>query len=178
VKRGPESGKAIELSDQERLVYSSRIADKATRTPDGCLKWTGAVTGGKEPRPRLLLRGRETKAARIVVACREGKLPAGLLVLHTCDNPLCVHPAHLLTGTHADNIADRERRGRTLPRVVSRKYRAMTRKHHFGRKTSKTDATDMRRRVAEGETLRSIARLYRVAPGTVRYWAGDVSKRH
>ena len=31
---------------------------------------------------------------------------------HTCDNPLCCNPAHILAGTHADNAHDRTERGR------------------------------------------------------------------
>jgi hypothetical protein len=34
-------------------------------------------------------------------------------VRHTCDNPICCNPAHLLVGTHADNVADRVERNRT-----------------------------------------------------------------
>lgn len=31
---------------------------------------------------------------------------------HTCDNPPCVNPEHLLEGTQADNVADAVARGR------------------------------------------------------------------
>jgi hypothetical protein len=34
------------------------------------------------------------------------------LVLHRCDNPACVRPAHLYEGTHKDNAQDREQRAR------------------------------------------------------------------
>lgn len=37
----------------------------------------------------------------------------GLVVRHTCDNPPCVEPSHLILGTQADNVADAVERGRT-----------------------------------------------------------------
>ena len=41
-------------------------------------------------------------------------VPDGRKVLHHCDNPPCVYPAHLYVGTNANNARDRgeRRRGR------------------------------------------------------------------
>jgi len=36
----------------------------------------------------------------------------GKVMRHTCDNPRCVNPEHLLLGTHKDNTADMIARGR------------------------------------------------------------------
>ena len=44
----------------------------------------------------------------------------GLVVRHTCDNPRCINPEHLLIGTSADNNKDRSERGRSAKVVPSR----------------------------------------------------------
>jgi hypothetical protein len=41
-----------------------------------------------------------------------GRIPAGMIVRHKCDEPLCINPDHLELGTHADNARDKVARNR------------------------------------------------------------------
>lgn len=41
-----------------------------------------------------------------------GRIPDGLVIMHSCDNPACCNPRHLLLGTHGQNVRDKEAKGR------------------------------------------------------------------
>lgn len=84
--------------------------------PDECWNWLGSrdkgygkisdgVTEGGHPRPR--------GAHRVSYEIHKGPIPPGLLVMHSCDNPACVNPAHLSLGTVKDNGIDMARKGRS-----------------------------------------------------------------
>ena len=55
---------------------------------------------------------RKLLAHRVVYEFFRGSIPDGHSVLHTCDNPSCVRPDHLFTGTLWDNMADMVTKGR------------------------------------------------------------------
>ncbi len=57
--------------------------------------------------------GRQWRVHRWIMALVHG--PAAIedkVVMHLCDNPPCFRYDHLRIGTHADNIADRDAKGR------------------------------------------------------------------
>lgn len=51
-------------------------------------------------------------AHRLSYEITKGEIPKGMLIRHTCDNPLCINPDHLILGTPKDNHDDMVARGR------------------------------------------------------------------
>lgn len=69
------------------------------------------------------VRSRCTGLHRLVFATKIGKTLdqiKGTVVRHTCDNPRCINPDHLIGGTRADNNKDRAARRRSAKTVPSR----------------------------------------------------------
>lgn len=88
--------------------------------------------------------------------------PAGQkCVLHDCDNPKCVNPAHLFIGTRSDNAADKVRKGR---------QRRPTGARHPKAKMTPATVRSMRADYASGRcrNLSELARRYGIGHTAVR----------
>jgi hypothetical protein len=56
--------------------------------------------------------GRTRRLSHVVLEALGHPRPRHAIALHSCDNPPCGNPAHLRWGTHAENLADAQARGR------------------------------------------------------------------
>src|SRR5581483_5654180 len=85
------------------------LVDK--RGPDECWPWLGGLT--TDGYGRLHVDGREQLANRIALSIRlKRDLLPEEVARHTCDNPPCSNPDHLIPGSTADNNRDCDERGR------------------------------------------------------------------
>jgi hypothetical protein len=138
-----------------------RLAAKS-RMEGECLVWTGAkhsngygsiTIGGRK--------GRRESTHRAAWIARHGEPPAEKpFVLHKCDNPPCWRDEHLFLGTHADNMEDMRRKGRSK---WSRGHGQRRCEDAPGAKLTNAQVSEIKRRLMAGETQRSIAAIYGVS---------------
>lgn len=98
-----------------------------------------------------------------------GGIPAGHGVLHRCDNPPCVNPDHLFTGTQRDNVRDAWGKGRGVHQVY----------HGSAHPMAKLTSEEVRlivSRVEGGEQQKALAEEYGVSRATVCRIAKGVRK--
>lgn len=78
----------------------------------GCWLWTGAYVKQGMGYGRHSSNGFSMWAHRFAYVLANGPVPDGLFVLHSCDVPLCVNPAHLRAGTQRENMDEMIAKGR------------------------------------------------------------------
>lgn len=111
--------------------------------------------------------GRDSYAHRVSWRLHHGDIPAGMCVLHRCDNRMCVNPDHLFLGTRTENQADAANKGR-MPHGEK----------HWNSVLTQDQALDIIDRIADGIPCSRIAKHLGVSRYAVANLANGKSWRH
>lgn len=149
----------------------------------GCWEWQKGL-GSPFGYGVFYFDGKSQRAHRVSWTIVYGPIPAGLWVLHKCDNPGCVNPSHLYLGTAKDNMRDSVERGRRpakynqpLNTSYQPRLRNNSREYKFTAKLTPVDVIQIRKLLASGKSGGSIAKQYSVCRQSIwnikhrRCWA-------
>jgi len=123
---------------------------------DDCWEWRGGKSKGYGEINRGGRGSEHLSAHRVSWELANDLIPKGMCVLHHCDNPSCVNPAHLFLDTQVENLQDMMRKGRSArgERVA-------------GAKLTEQDVHEIRQMLSRGISQRVVARKYGVIQQTV-----------
>ncbi len=156
----------ITPTHEERFLEKVEKEGPILRIPlTRCHQWQGAKSG--DGYGLIRVGHRCVGAHRFAYEMHLGEIPKGPCVCHVCDNPLCVNPAHLFLGTTADNMHDRDAKGR------ARGGNQRGEKHPSAKLTDE-DVLEIRHRFARGGVLqRDLAKEYKVSRSYVSCLLGN-----
>lgn len=114
----------------------------------------------------IKIAGKQLRAHRVAWEIEYGPVPDGMCVLHRCDTPACVNPEHLFLGTMADNMNDKEAKGRGA--------------HPFGAAHSKAklEESDVQHIRASSQPAAELAAIYGLSLSGVYHVINGRSWRH
>ena len=137
--------------------FSERITGKSSWGENGCIEFNGFRN--KYGYGVINIGGKNQLVHRVAYEEFVGKIPDGVHVCHTCDNPSCWNTDHLFLGTPQDNMSDkvskdRQRKGADV--VTS--------------KLSESDVLEIKDLLEKGNHLqKEIARKFSINQSQVSY---------
>lgn len=137
-----------EIKRRDKYLRSFNAKIRKLDGENSCWEWTAGLS--KDGYGKFYMHGSTIPAHRASYRLFVGEIPEGNSVLHACDNPKCSRPSHLFTGTHADNMADRNAKGR---QSKGEKHAAIMRAR--GLKGDKNPARLHPEKLARGEAVRT-----------------------
>lgn len=100
------------LSQQELSNLADKIVLRALKKENGCIEWSGSKNDKGYGEIRGSNRMKKRYVHRLAFELFVHPLVDDVQVLHECDNPPCLNPAHLFLGSNLDNVLDKISKGR------------------------------------------------------------------
>ena len=160
---------------QKRTIWDwpAHLKSKTVIDENGCWVWQAATVTGDRSRGFYgcaTYGGKGIKAHRLMFQLLNPDVDInGKYICHTCDNTLCINPAHLYAGTPNDNVQDKMRRGRHKP------MRGVLNGHA---KLTEDQVRLAKERIAIGVTCARLARDFGVDKATISKIKHGKSWRH
>lgn len=122
----PRARSQINLSEKDIARFWAKVDKNGPIQPHmetQCWIWSGGMN--RLGYGKLRVHDKYILTHRIAWTLANGPIPQGTgyhgtCALHRCDNPACCRADHIFLGTHAENMADREAKGRNNPQYGDR----------------------------------------------------------
>lgn len=144
-------------------TIEDRFLSRFTKVVSEC--WFWLAQKDKDGYGILSGNNSNTRAHRYSFEKYNGKILSGNVIRHTCDNPSCVNPKHLLQGTTKQNCED----------MLERKRDCMIGSRNNKAKLTENDIPKIR---ADSGTINSIAEKFNVSCSTIKRIKSRKQWRH
>jgi hypothetical protein len=135
------------------------------KTEDECWNWTGGSF--RRGYGAFHVGSQMVKAHRYSYELANGEFDKSLRVLHSCDNPSCENPKHLLLGTDQDNSDD----------MISKNRHYKGENHHSAKLTEDL-VREIRKLHQEGVSQNELAQRYNIRPKAINYIVNRKTWKH
>jgi len=150
------------------MTLEARFWSKVNRqSEESCWEWVGAGAKTKHGYGRIRVDGQMRQVNHVAWELVHGEpVPVGMVMRHSCDNPLCVNPKHLLAGTRSDSVANAIAKGSL--KLKPPKGRKFSDEFNPSRKLTQSEVDEIRSRYKGGDVYqRELAEEYGVTRANI-----------
>lgn len=169
-------GHYLKLHPLTKGYYRPPVEERFWKNVDkssDCWIWTGSIAGNGYGAIRC--NGKQKGAHRVAWMLAHGDIPSGMVVRHSCDNPLCVRVDHLSLGSVAENSHDMVSRGRA-PRVGPKSPARGER--NAAAVLNEANVRTIRQEHAAGKATKVLAQQFNVTDATIRHIVTRLTWKH